>query len=139
MRSLIARALCVTAVLVGTLAAGCVERTMKISTTPPGALVIVNDEEVGVSPVKFSFLWYGDYEILLRKQGYHTLRTHYRVDPPWFQLPPIDLVTETMVPGTLHDDHVLPTYELEPAEIIEPQDVVQRALDMRSRALGQAP
>ena len=69
--------------LLVSLGSGCVERTMKIQTDPPGALVVVNDEEVGLSPVKFSFLWYGDYEIILRRVGYETLRTHYRVEAPW--------------------------------------------------------
>ncbi len=32
---------------------GCVERVMKIETDPQGALITVNDEEVGVSPVKY--------------------------------------------------------------------------------------
>ena len=64
-------------------AVGCVERTARIETDPPGAIVIVNDEEVGISPVRFSFLWYGDYEIILRKQGYRTLKTHHPIDAPW--------------------------------------------------------
>ncbi len=114
---------------------GCVERTIKVRTDPPGALVIVNDEEVGVSPVKFSFLWYGDYDIILRKQGYETLKTHYRVKPPWFQLPPFDLVAETMIIGTLHDDHELPMYKLEAAEPSSLEAVLERAQELRARAL----
>lgn len=51
---------------------GCVERVMKISTTPTGARVFINDEEVGLSPVKVSFVWYGDYDIVIRKQGLPT-------------------------------------------------------------------
>ena len=114
---------------------GCVERTMKIQTDPPGALVIVNDEEVGVSPVKFSFLWYGDYDIMLRKRGFETLKTHYRVHAPWFQIPPIDLLAETMIPGTLHDDHVLPTFTLQKAEMPTVSEVVDRAVELRDKAL----
>ena len=114
---------------------GCVERTARIETDPPGALVIVNDEEVGVSPAKFSFLWYGDYDIILRKPGYQTLKTHCRVDAPWYEWPPIDLVAETMIPTMIRDEHVLPTFALEPA--VEPtvSDVVERATELRERAL----
>src|SRR5205809_7433298 len=84
---------------------GCVERTMKITTNPPGARVFLNDEEIGVSPVKTAFLWYGDYDIVIRKAGYKTLRTNYRIDPPWHQIPPIDLFTECFLPGTIKDEH----------------------------------
>jgi hypothetical protein len=118
---------------------GCVERTMKIQTDPPGALVVVNDEEVGVSPVKFSFLWYGDYDLILRKRGYETLKTHCRVDPPWYQIPPIDLIAETMIIGTLHDDHVLPTYVLDQAETPTAEEVIDRAVELRERALSGRP
>jgi len=108
---------------------------MRIDTRPSGALVIVNDEEVGVSPVKFSFLWYGDYDIVIRKSGYQTLRTHYRVDPPWYQWPPFDLIAETLIPQTIKDEHVLPTFELVPAEAPAVADVVERAMELRVRAL----
>ena len=120
-----------------TLASGCVERTMKIRTDPPGALIIVNDEEVGVSPVRFSFLWYGDYDILLRKAGYQTLKTHYRVEAPWYQWPPFDLVAETLVPVMIRDEHELPTFVLEPAQTPTVAEVTERAVELRKRALSE--
>lgn len=119
--------------------AGCVERIMKISSDPAGARVFVNDEEVGVTPVKLAFLWYGDYDIILRKPGYQTLKTHYRTPAPWYQVPPIDLVVETMIPGTLRDVHELPLYTLAPAETPPAEEVVQRAIEMRSQAIFGAP
>lgn len=118
-----------------TLAAGCVERTMTISTQPPGARVFINDEEVGRSPVRRAFLWYGDYEIVLRKDGYETLKTSVWLNPPWYQVPPIDLVSETLVPGTIKDEHILPTFELKPAVVPAADEVVQRALELREQAL----
>ena len=114
---------------------GCVERTVKITTDPPEAVVIINDEEVGVSPTRFSFLWYGDYDIILRKPGYKTLKTHYRIDPPWYQWPPFDLIAETMIPTMIHDEHVLPTFVLEPAETTTIAEVVDRATALRDRTL----
>ena len=113
---------------------GCVERIMKIETDPPGALITVNDEEVGVSPAKFSFLWYGDYDIIARKTGYKVLKTHYRVDPPWYQYPPIDLVAETLIPTTIRDEHVLPVLRLEPAEQPTVEEVIRRAGQLRRQA-----
>lgn len=114
--------------------AGCVERTAKIQTQPPGALVIINDEEVGVSPVRFSFVWYGDYDIMLRKTGYQTLKTHYKLDAPWYQYPPFDLIAETLLPVTIRDDRELPVFALEPEEGPATTDIVQRAADTRDQA-----
>lgn len=114
---------------------GCVERTMKITTRPPGAVVIVNDEEVGISPVKVSFMWYGDYDLMFRKEGYQTLKTHYRIRAPWWQWPIFDLITETMIIGTIRDQHVLPEFVLQEAEPPAIEDVVRRAVELRDRAL----
>jgi hypothetical protein len=130
----LACALCVCAVVALT---GCVERTMKITTNPTGARVFLNDEEIGVSPVKTSFLWYGDYDVVIRKPGYKTLKTNYRVNAPWHQIPPIDLITECFLPGTIKDEHELPTFDLA-AETTEPAaDLVERAVEMRDRTLYQ--
>lgn len=126
--------------LVGVVAiSGCVERTVKIETQPPGALVIVNDEEVGVSPARFSFLWYGDYDIILRKPGYETLKTHYRIRPPWYQIPPFDIVAETMVPVMIHDEHTPPPFVLEPLAPPPTHEVVERAMELRERAIYVGP
>jgi hypothetical protein len=116
---------------------GCVERTMKIDSDPQGARVFVNDEEVGVTPAKFSFLWYGDYDLILRKDGYETLKTHYRIDAPWYQYPPIDLVAECLIPTTIKDEHVLPTYRLKPASLPPVHEAVERAVQLRERALQE--
>ena len=121
----------------GLLAAGCVERIMKIRTSPPGAIVTVNDEEVGVSPLKVAFLWYGDYDIVVRKEGYQTLKTQHRIDPPWYQLAPFDIVAELLIPGTIRDERELPLFELAPAEQPTLEQVVERAEGMRSRALAE--
>ena len=120
-------------------ATGCVERNLRIDSDPQGARVSVNDREVGVTPVKLSFLWYGDYDIILRRAGFKTLKTHYRVDAPWYQYPPIDLVAECLIPATIRDEHVLPTYQLEPAGVPPIDEVVQRAVQTREQALSEEP
>ena len=114
---------------------GCVERTARIETEPSGALVTINDEEVGVSPAKFSFLWYGDYDIILRKPGYKTRKTNQRITAPWYEWPPIDVVAELMIPTTIRDVHVLPTFALETAEEPNIADLVERATELRDEAL----
>lgn len=115
--------------------AGCVERIARIDTHPQGAVVVVNDEEVGISPAKFSFLWYGDYDIIIRKAGYATLKTHHRIEPPWWQIPPFDIVAETLVPGMIRDKQTFPTFELTPTTQPTVQELITRSEQLRERAV----
>lgn len=117
------------------LVTGCVERRMKVQTNPPGATVLINDEEVGTSPAKFSFTWYGDYDIIVRKPGYETVKTHYRIEAPWYQWPGVDLIAETLVPWTVVDEQVVPTIEMSKAETPSVSELVQRATELREKAI----
>ncbi len=45
------------------LAGGCVERTVTITSEPDNALVYLNDEEIGRTPVTVSFTFYGVYDV----------------------------------------------------------------------------
>ena len=69
---------------------GCVERELTINTEPAGATVILNDEQIGVSPVTVSFNWYGDYNVRITKEGYETLKTHRELKGPWYDAFPFD-------------------------------------------------
>ena len=110
---------------------GCVERTVKIDSHPTKAQVVINDEEVGVTPVKFSFKWYGDYDLVLRKEGYETLKTDFRLNPPWWQVPPFDLMTEVFVASTIRDDRELEPFELAQRETGNVSGIVARAEQLR--------
>lgn len=130
------RLTCVVAVAATLLApGGCVRRTMSINTDPQGARVFVNNDEVGTSPVSVDFTWYGDYELTFRKPGFETIHTHYRINAPWYQWPGIDFISEVLVPVEIHDHQTLPTYAMEPVILPEPDELVQRADEMRARAV----
>ncbi|HEV8605644.1 MAG TPA: PEGA domain-containing protein [Tepidisphaeraceae bacterium] len=73
---------------------GCAQRTVDITSQPSGALVYLNGEEVGRTPMRYDFMWYSDYDVVLRKDGYQTLKTHHKIDPPLLFIPPLDLVGE---------------------------------------------
>ena len=70
--------------------AGCVERRLTINTQPQGALVVLNDEEIGTSPVTVPFNWYGDYDVRISKEGFATLKTHRELKAPWYDAFPFD-------------------------------------------------
>jgi len=82
--------------------AGCVERTMTFQTNPSGAVVTLNGKEFGRTPVTKDFLWYGTYDVVVRKDGYHTYRGALHVVAPAYQWVPIDLLAE-LLPIPLRD------------------------------------
>jgi hypothetical protein len=115
---------------------GCIERTVSINTEPTGATVILNDDEVGKSPVKVPFTWYGDYDIIIRKPGYKTLKTNHRLNAPWYQFPIIDIFAECLVPYTIHDDRVMPTFALDAETPTDRKTLLENASNLRQEALG---
>ncbi len=116
------------------IAPGCVRRTMTITTEPAQALVFVNGEEVGRSPVQTDFLWYGDYDITIRKEGYQTLRTHWQIDAPWYQVVPLDFFFEVLWPRELHDQRSA-SYTLERQAAPDVEELAARAEALRDQTI----
>jgi hypothetical protein len=85
------------ALCVGSLT-GCTDRRLRITSEPSGALVTVNDVEVGRTPVDAGFTYYGVYDVRVEKPGYSALRTKARARAPIYEYPPLDLITEA-IPG----------------------------------------
>ena len=112
----------------------CVRRTIKITTEPPNARVFLNDQEIGRSEVTTDFLWYGDYDVTIRKDGYETLHTNWTIKAPWYQWVPFDFFSEVLWPGQLHDTHAR-HFALEPAKTPSQEELVDRAVETRERAL----
>jgi len=79
------------------LTAGCIERTISITSDPPGTLVYLNDEEVGRTPFTVPFLFYGVYDVRLEHEGYQPLWTSQKAQAPWWETPGPDLIAE-MIP-----------------------------------------
>jgi hypothetical protein len=106
---------------------------MTIKSDPPGALVYFNDQELGRTPFKRDFIWYGDYQVEVRKEGYHALKTHQGIKGPWWQIVPIDLFAE-LIPAKLTDHHEL-SYQLKPLDetAVNSEELVTRAEELRGQ------
>lgn len=113
----------------------CVRRTIKITTEPPNARVFLNDQEIGRSEVTSDFLWYGDYDVTIRKEGYATLQTNWEIKAPWYQWVPVDFFAEVLWPGQIHDQRER-HFILEPAQSPTQEELLQRAAETRDQALG---
>lgn len=105
---------------------GCVERKLTINTNPSGAVVLLNDEEIGVSPVTVPFNWYGDYNITIRKQGCETLQTHKKLSSPWYDYFPFDFFAEILYPGRIVDSYEW-SFDLKPQQEINRKELVNQA------------
>jgi len=119
---------------VSLLLAGCVERKLTINTEPQGALVILNDEEIGTSPVTVSFEWYGDYWVRISKQGYETLDTHHKLKGPWYDGFPFDFFAQITSPDRIVDSYEW-TFELEPKKQISREQLIQNAEKLKKQLL----
>jgi len=122
----------VVSLLVLTVLAGCVERELTINTTPQGALVALNDEEIGVSPVKVNFNWYGDYCVRISKEGYETLNTHRELKGPWYDHFPFDFFAQIVNPDRIVDSYEW-TFELSPRRRITPEELIRNARELRNQ------
>ncbi len=121
--------------LAGSLA-GCVERRYTVRTDPPGALVVVNNEEVGRAPVSRSIVYYGDRDVTLTLDGYQTMRVVQPIKAPWYDNILTEFVTENMIPWTLRDERDF-TYKLVPESVPTTGDLMARGENLRVQ--GQSP
>ena len=111
---------------------GCVERRYTIRSNPPGALAIVNGEEIGPTPVSRSFVYHGDREITLQLVGYDTKTIIQPVNAPWWDNIVSEFFVENMIPYTFRDEREF-VYQLTPATIPEKNALVTRAEALRAQ------
>jgi len=109
---------------------GCVQRRMTIRTNPPGAMVYVDEYPIGVSPISASFTFYGTRRIRLIKDGYEPLTIMEPMWPPWYEIPPLDFVSENFVPGELRDQRDF-CYQLKPQVVVPPEQLLARGEELR--------
>src|SRR5690349_18204970 len=135
---MVRRFACVALAVAAALLTGCVERRFRVETNPPGAYVTVNNKPVGPSPVDVPFLYYGQYDILIQKDGYQTQRIHEWVKAPWYAYPPADLIAENFVPLEIQDFRVF-CYEMRPAVVPNLEQLKAEGDGYRQRADNLPP
>ena len=116
---------------------GCVQRRMTIRSNPPGALVYVDDYPLGSTPVSHDFVYYGTRKIRLVKDGYETLTVRQPFPVPWYEIFPLDFVTENISPWEVRDERVV-DLAMQPAASTPAELVVSRAEQVRLAA-GSLP
>jgi len=119
--------------LICALNTGCVRRRLTVRTNPPGAVVYVDDQEIGTTPCSASYVYYGTRKITVMKDGYRTETSYQRFFPPWYQIPPLDFVSENLIPREFRDDRIIDV-QLAPEEIVPQQQLIDRAQSLRDGA-----
>ncbi len=116
--------------LAALLATGCVERTIRITSDPAGALVFLNDEEVGRTPCETAFLHYGTYDVRLVKEGFEPYMGPAEASAPLYDLPGPDLVAD-LLPVRI-GSHIDWHFTLQPVTDDDPA-MIDRARQLRER------
>ena len=109
---------------------GCVERRYTIRSDPPGALVVVNNEEIGRAPVSKSFVFYGGRDITMMMDGYQTKKLVQPINAPWYDMRITEIITENFLPFTIRDEREF-TYKLDPVTQTPRDELLGRADSLR--------
>lgn len=122
------------AVLV-TAGSGCVSRRLSIVSDPPGALVEVDGQRLGYTPVSMDFTYYGTREVTLSMPGYETLTVQQKTPTPWYQVFPAEFVSDNLALTHLTDRHTF-RYRLLPLgpEADNEVSLTDRGRNFRSQA-----
>lgn len=118
-------------------AGGCVQRTITVTSEPAGALVFLNDDEVGRTPVTVPFTFYGEYDVRLVRDGSQTLNTTRTAKAPWHDQPGADFFSEVLPVDA--DVALAWHFDLLPAEPADEAAVLERAREMRAMLTGETP
>jgi len=128
-------------VLLGLTASGCVERILAVRSDPSDAMVFVNGKLAGTTPLDHPFDFYGTFDIVVRRAGCLSERVELTASAPRFEVFPLDLISDVLVPWPLRDEHSL-TVELRLLpETYDPEllrDLRARADTERDRARAEA-
>jgi hypothetical protein len=114
------------------LTGGCVERRFVVTSDPPGALVYHNGIYLGATPVDGYLTYYGKQQFRLMKEGYETLDIVQAYMPPWYEIPGVDFFSENVWPFKIRDVRSF-CYTMTPLQTVRPDDVRQRAEELRAR------
>lgn len=124
-------------VLAALMETGCVRRRLMIRSNPPGAMVYVDNQPIGTTPCATDFIYYGTREIRLVKAGYETLTVNQPLPAPWYQIAPLDFVSENLVPHKIQDYRTA-SYNLVPQVIVPNEQLIARGEQLRQSTLQGA-
>ncbi|HJO26644.1 MAG: hypothetical protein CMK00_01455 [Planctomycetes bacterium] len=82
-----------------------VERVLTVESTPPGAIVRLDERIIGKTPLEHEFDHYGTVRLTLYLEGFRTRSVRAELSPPWYGRFPVDLFTDFLWPLAWTDRH----------------------------------
>ncbi|MEC9091689.1 MAG: PEGA domain-containing protein, partial [Planctomycetota bacterium] len=112
---------------------GCMQRRLTVHSNPAGALVYIDNVEIGLTPVSVPFTYYGTRTIRLEKDRFKTVEVQQKINAPWYQIPPLDFVSEILIPYEIRDERQVKV-DMQPLEPTNETEVLQRANQIRQNS-----
>lgn len=109
---------------------GCVRRRLMVRSNPSGAMAYVDNQPIGTTPCATDFTYYGTREIRLVKAGYETLTINQPLPAPWYQIAPLDFVSENIVPAKIQDYRTA-SFNLSPQVIVPTEQLIANGEQLR--------
>lgn len=79
-------------VAAGAISSGCTQRRIRVTSEPAGALVWLNDRQIGRTPVETSFTYHGLYDVRLEHDGFEPVHQTRVAKAPPHEWPGLDLI-----------------------------------------------
>jgi len=114
---------------------GCVDRKFIIESNVPNAQVYIDNAPIGAAPAYAPFEYYGYYTIRVVHPGYETIVKRQHVAAPWYAYPPLDFITEVLLPFHIRDTRRI-HIELQPAAQGRTDDILNAAETLRQRGMA---
>lgn len=94
---------------------------------------MVDGEEIGYTPCSLDYTYYGTREIRLIKDGYETLTVKQPLKTPWYQVFPLEFVSDNLALRKINDYRDF-SYRLQPQVIVPTQELFDRARNLRAES-----
>lgn len=93
----------------------------------------VDNQKIGTTPCSVDFTYYGTREIRLVKSGFETLTVNQPIPTPWYQIPPLDFVSDNFALRKIRDNRTV-SFNLQPQLMIPVEEVIRRGEELRGRS-----
>jgi len=104
---------------------------MTIRSDPPGAMIAVDQRELGTTPLSVPFTYYGTRNFVVTKDDHETVMASRTFRPPWYEYPPLDFIAENLWPFEIRDERLI-EFQLTPKANVAPEPLIGRAQDLRA-------
>jgi hypothetical protein len=96
-------------------------------------MVYVDHQSIGTTPVSANFTYYGTRQFEIVKDGYRTEKFLRRFNPPWYEWPGLDFITESLWPFEKRDERIIDV-QLSQEAGIPTEALIRSGEELRSQA-----